>query len=339
VSGPLPGVLAPIAWPASRLYAAAIRVRNARYDAGRGVQSIGVPVISVGNLSVGGTGKSPVVRWIVQRLRDHGVEPVIAMRGYAAPPGGGPGDEQREHEHLLGDVPVVAAPDRVAALTAYLAGHPSTGCVVLDDGFQHRRLARDLDLVLIDATRDTVHDRVLPLGWLREPAASLRRADAVVVTRAAGVDGPLAAAIERLHGRPPLAWSRHAWAGLERHDRGGATREPVSWLAGRRIVTMLGVGHPDAVRRQAEAAGAVIVADVPARDHEAYDRPKVALARGLCEGVDALLLTSKDWVKAVDLIDLETWPTPIVVPRLELEVFEGAAALEGRILEAVKCPS
>jgi tetraacyldisaccharide 4'-kinase len=209
--------------------------------------------------------------------------------------------------------------------------------VVLDDGFQHRRLARDLDLVLIDATRSELDDRLLPYGWQREPASSLRRADAVIVTRSNGVDERLAAVIERWHGRPPLAWTRHAWTTLQVHTGGVTAAEAVAWLAGRRVVTMLGVGNPAAVRSQAESAGAVIVADLPVRDHEAYDRSKMMQAKGLCDGMDALLMTPKDWVKARDLIDLESWPTPIVVPQLEIEVLQGVDALDDRILQAVTC--
>ncbi len=334
MNGPLPGLLAPLTVPASWVYGLAVRARNARFDRGAGVAAVSVPVISVGNVTAGGSGKTPMVRWVVQRLVRAGVQPAIAMRGYAAP-GGEAGDETLEYRLLLPDVGVIADPDRVGALRSFLPQNPQIGCVVLDDGFQHRRLQRDLDLVLIDATRDTMRDRLLPRGWLREPLERLRRAHAIIVTRAGAVDERLSDAIRRWHGRPPIAWSRHEWTGLAVFGPGeGHEERPVTWLDGKRVITLLGVGNRPSVLRQVEAAGASVVADVPARDHERYDRAKMMLVKSLCEGVDALVMTSKDWVKVRRLIDITDWPAPIAVPWLEIDVFEGAEALTTMIVEA-----
>ncbi len=335
MSGPLPGVLAPLTVPASWLYGLVVDARNARFARGNNVADVEVPVISVGNITVGGVGKTPMVALIAGWLRARGRVPAIAMRGYHASPGE-PGDEQLEHRLRLPGVHVVADPDRVAALRSFLPTHPEVDCVILDDGFQHRRLQRDLDLVLIDATRDTLNDRLLPRGFLREPLAGLRRADAVVVTRAAEVDTDLAVRIARLHGRPPVAWCRHAWNGFDRQRPGGPPETlGRDGLRGKRVVTLLGVGNPDSVIDQLRRAGAVIAADIPARDHERYEGPKLTLARGLCDGADALVMTLKDWVKVRPLVDLSSWPVPIVVPRLEIDVFEGADALEQMVVEAV----
>jgi tetraacyldisaccharide 4'-kinase len=334
MNGPLPGLLAGLTVPASWGYGLAVRARNARFDRGVGVATVTVGVISVGNITAGGSGKTPMVRWVVQRLVSAGVKPAIAMRGYAAT-GGEAGDETLEHRLFLADVPVLADPDRVGALRSFLPLNPEIGCVVLDDGFQHRQLHRDLDLVLIDATRDTMRDRLLPRGWLREPLEALGRADAIIVTRADAIDERLSDAIRRRHGRPPIAWSRHAWTGLALFDRRDEPDEiPVGWLDGKRVITLLGVGNRPSVHRQIEAAGAAVVADVPARDHERYDRARMTLVKSLCEGVDALVMTSKDWVKVRRLIDITAWPTPIVVPRLQIDVFDGAEALTTMIVEA-----
>jgi tetraacyldisaccharide 4'-kinase len=335
VSGPLPEILAPLTAPASWLYGLAVALRNRRYDRGGGGASAGVPVVSVGNLTVGGAGKTPMVSWMAAWLREAGHHPAIAMRGYGARPGE-PSDEQQEHIDRLPDVDVVADPDRVSALSAYLPAHPEVDCVLLDDGFQHRRLRRDFDLVLIDATRDTMNDRLLPRGYLREPLANLRRADAVVVTRATSVDGELAERIERHHGRPPVAWTRHTWTRLRviESDRDDERAE-VGWLEGKRVLTLLGVGNPKPIHGQLEAAGATVACNVAARDHERYERQKLVLARGLCEGVDALVMTGKDWVKARQLIDLPTWPVPIVLPWLEIDFIDGADNLKALVLESV----
>ena len=335
MNGPLPGLLAPLTTPASWLYGLAIGARNAAFDRGSAVMPLAVPVLSVGNLTVGGAGKSPMVAWVIERLLGAGARPVIGMRGYGARRGE-MSDEQLEHCSRHPDVPVVADPDRVGALQAFLRQYPEFDCVVLDDGFQHRRLARNLDLVLVDATRHTLHDRLLPRGWLREPLASLRRADAVIVTRAEAVDDELASALRRWHGKPPIAWSRHAWKGLDVHHRPKRPEAaPVSWLDGKRVVTLLGIGNPESVRRQVEAAGAVIVADVPARDHERYGVAKLEAVKSVCNGVDAVVMTPKDWMKVKRLATVESLPVPVVVPILEIDVFEGATALTTMIEHAV----
>ena len=339
MSGPLPGLLAPFSSPLAWAYGAAVRRRNARYDRGEGVQQLDRPVISVGNITVGGTGKTPMVMWIVRQLLESGRSPAIAMRGYGASPSPGAiSDEQAEYFERVTNVPIVAGADRFAALCNYLQDHESIDCVVLDDGFQHRRLARNLDLVLIDATRDTMHDHLLPRGWLREPLENLARADAVIVTRAATIDHDLARSIVRYHGREPIAWSSHRWTHLDLYggrEDGRAEPAAVAWLDAKRVVTMLGVGNPSAVTRQIECAGARVCANIPAADHEAYDRQKILTARGLCGSVDAMVTTAKDWVKIRDLINIGDWPCPIVVPRVEIEFLAGGDMMRRRVLDAV----
>jgi tetraacyldisaccharide 4'-kinase len=210
---PLPRALRPVTVPASRIYGMIVAARNRRFDRGQGVQRIDRPVISIGNLTTGGTGKTPIVTWFAREMLAAGHHPAIAMRGYNARPGQ-LSDEQAEYGELLPDVPVVANPDRVTALREFLPQHPEVDCVLLDDGFQHRQLHRDLDLVLIDAEAGTLRDELLPAGNLREEVGELRRADGVIVTHAKEVDAELAREIERWHGRPPIAWAKHRWKGL-----------------------------------------------------------------------------------------------------------------------------
>jgi tetraacyldisaccharide 4'-kinase len=335
---PLPAALRPLTVPASRVYAAIIAARNRRYDRGQGITPVDRPVISVGNITTGGTGKTPMVAWIARHLVSAGHRPVIAMRGYKASPRAA-GDEHAEYQQVLPDVPVLANPDRIAALREFLPAHPEFDCVILDDGFQHRRLHRDLDLVLIDAQARTLQDDLLPAGHLREPLTSLRRADAVIITHANDIDPILRGEIERWHGRAPLAWSRHRWKHIEIHQTDGScAQHPIDWLRGKRLVTMLGIGRPASVIEQLEALGAKVMASVPAADHERYDLVKLTIARGLCNGCDALVVTRKDWVK-IRAIVADTalkWPCPIVVPALSLEVIEGAEALREMIMEAAR---
>ncbi len=337
MSGPLPGVLAPLTVPASMLYRLAVNARNARFDRGASVVTLDRPVISVGNLTTGGVGKTPMVMWIVELLRSHDYRPVIGMRGYGARYGER-SDEEAEYLDRLGDVPVVAEPDRAAALSTFLADHREVDCVVLDDGFQHRRIARQLDLVLIDASRRTFSDRLLPAGHMREPIANLQRADAVVVTRAESVDHSLSAQIDQNLGQPPVAWSRHLWSHLDLWTAGGSAGVETGWLAGKRVLTMLGVGHPGSIVRQVQGAGAEVAVDVPVSDHQHYDSAQLSAARSRCDRLDAMVTTAKDWVKIRRVIDLERWPVPVVVPRLVIEVFDGQDRLRDLVLAAVTAP-
>jgi tetraacyldisaccharide 4'-kinase len=335
VNGPLPGFLLPLTMPASIVYGMAIAARNRRYDRGVGVQRVNVPVISVGNIVVGGTGKSPFVRHLARLLLAHEHRPVIAMRGYRSAPGEA-SDEQAEHEELLPEIDVLAQPDRLAALRQYLPQHPDIDCVLLDDGFQHRRLHRDLDLVLIDAPRAVPEARLLPAGWLREPPLSLQRADAVIVTHARSVETAVARRIEAHHGRPPLSWTRHAWTGLTVHDpRAGTQAVGIDWLAGRRVLAMVGVARPQTIFDQLAEIGATVAVNVPASDHERYTAGALERVRRLANGLDAVVLAGKDWVKVRRLIDLAAWPAPLVVPESAIEFIAGAAALHDLVLATV----
>jgi len=325
MSGKFPKCLQPLTRPASWGWGAIISLRNRRYDRGHGVHRAELPVISVGNLTTGGTGKTPLVQWIVDRLRDEGHHPAVLLRGYGS---GNPreSDEAMLYREAMEGVPILADPDRVGALGRHLTGQPDTTCAILDDGFQHRRLHRDLDLVLVDATRPLDQLRLLPAGHLREPLQSLRRAHAVIVTRSAGEDPELSARIEALHGRAPLAWTDHQWTGIEVHE-GGATRyEDCQWLSGRRFACRLGIGNPEAARNQLRQAGGEIVVDMPARDHAPFERAEIDRLLKAAGDVDGVFMTAKDRVKAQPLVDAGC-PVPLVVPQLRLRFHSGQAAL------------
>ena len=178
VASALRGILAAAEVP----YTWAVRWRNRRYDCGaKAVHRIGVPVISVGNLTLGGTGKTPMVEWIVRQFLAQGKTVGIISRGYGAH--SGPNDEALELAWKLPGVPHVQDPDRVAAARRAIE---EFGCqvLVLDDAFQHRRIARDLDIVLLDALEPFGYEHVFPRGTLREPLAGLARAHIVALSRA-----------------------------------------------------------------------------------------------------------------------------------------------------------
>ncbi|MEC9372445.1 MAG: tetraacyldisaccharide 4'-kinase [Planctomycetota bacterium] len=333
--GPAPRPLGALLEPA---YRAAVSRRNARFDSGRRVTDVGLPVISVGNISVGGVGKSPMVRRIVAWLREAGAHPAIAMRGYKAK-SGQLSDEEAEHRLHLPDVPIAAQPNRVEGIAALRNSHPEVDCIVLDDGFQHRFVHRDLDIVLIDATRDPFADRLLPAGWLREPTASLRRADAVVLTHAEAVEAPALSALKRsvttAHEAPPIAVTRHDWSALINESDAATAKDA---LRGHRTYIYCGIGNPDAFTKQVQSSGALVTGAAIARDHARIDPPTlrrvVEAARALES--DRIITTAKDWVKiepSLARLESESRP-PFVWPRLDLAFDEGEQGLRAAVLAA-----
>ncbi|MBL0926279.1 MAG: tetraacyldisaccharide 4'-kinase [Phycisphaerales bacterium] len=336
MSGPLPTWLAPIARLGECVYRAEVARRNARYDRGIGVTHLPVPVISVGNLSVGGTGKTPMALRLLGALTDAGRRPALAMRGYAKPRGVQHSDEELQYRNAFPRLTIVAQPDRLAGLRPLLAKPPADGgpdVVVLDDGFQHRSIARGLDIVMIDAERSPFTDRCLPAGWLREPVSSLRRAHAVVIN---GLEttavGSIAEACQKANPSLLVARATRRWTSLI--DEDDARRAPHT-LRGARVLAMLAIGHPGQVVAQLRALGASHVQLVAERDHHPWTETDLARASrtALTERCDAILTTEKDWTKLAALAP----PTigrrpPILRPVLALE---GDGAFE-RLLARAK---
>lgn len=333
---PLP-ILGPALEP---LYRAAVARRNRAFDAGARVTRLPVPVISIGNISVGGTGKTPMVRWIIQTLRGLGAHPGIAMRGYGHKHAG-ISDEQQEHADRLPDTPIAANPDRVAASRELVERHHAD-CIVLDDGFQHRFVARDLDIVLIDATRCPFQSRCLPAGWLREPVASLARAQIIILTRASRVPPETLEHLDsRLHAAFPDAAilpADHHWAALE-SDR--ATL-PVSWLHARPTFIACAIGNPRAFIDQARDHSARILGTLVRRDHHAWTRRDAdrLIEMGVARR-GALLTTHKDWVKLRRLHD-DQLSSATVRPVVEMTLPDTAAGILrqtlARIVKALPDP-
>lgn len=334
--GPLPALLAPLAC-AEPLYRWAVARRNAAFDRGERVWRAPFPVVSVGNLSVGGSGKSPVVARLARELLAHHRRPVIVMRGYRKR-AGQPSDEEAEYAEAAPGVPVLAAPDRAGAIASFHAGGGRADCALLDDGFQHRFVARDLDIVLVDATRDPFADRCLPAGWLREPVESLRRAHAVVVTRADLVDrrtlDALRGAIARVAPSALLASCAHRWSRVDAFgEREG--REPPEFLERRRVFVLSGIGNPGALRRQVERARAMVVGERALRDHAHYTPGLVSAITGEAQraGGEFVLTTAKDWVKIRPLLGEARAPVSWLVPRVDVEFLDGVDALLARVLD------
>jgi tetraacyldisaccharide 4'-kinase len=281
-------------------YGGAVRVRNRAYDLGLlPIHACNAPVVCIGNVSLGGTGKTPLVAWAAQHLAALGMRPAIVSRGYGARRGE-LSDEAAELGLLLPGVPHVADPDRVAAARRAVAA--GADAVVLDDGFQHRRLARDLDIVAVDATDPFGCGFLVPRGLLREPMHGLARADAVVLTRCTLADPARRADIRtalarHASGLPPVwAEATHRPVGLR--QAGGET-QPLDSLRGRRVVACAGIGNPAAFRESLQSLGADVAAFRAFPDHHAYsprdlDELGAWAAR---ERATLLVTTLKDLVK------------------------------------------
>jgi tetraacyldisaccharide 4'-kinase len=249
-------------------WALAQSVKSGAYGVGlRRARRLPVPVISVGNLAVGGTGKTPFVAWLVQRLRVRGRVPGVLARGYGPPVPGGLSDEGAVLEHLLGPgLPQVEDPDRLRGGRRLLREHPEVDVLVLDDGFQHRRLHRDLDVVLVDARNPLGFGRLLPRGLLRERPAALARAGVVVLTR---VERAEADEVERARTalarwtRAPLVRARTEPLSVET----GSGREPAGALAGLDVFAVSGLGDPSAFEDTLTRLGARVVGRRRLPDH------------------------------------------------------------------------
>lgn len=279
--------------PGWLVYRPLVGLRNLAYDFGwRPVFTLPVPVVSVGNLAAGGTGKTPFCAWLCRRLENAGGKPAVLMRGYGGD--GGPNDEAR-----LLQVPVICDPDRVRGGQQAIAAGAT--CLVLDDGFQHRRLRRNLDIVLIDALRPWGGGAVLPLGLLREGRSALKRAGCLVLTRSDQVDEATRDALvsSLMRWNVPVICARHQPVALRDLDGldGDHHREPAV-LSGAPVVLASGIGNPLGFEHTARNLGWKIQAHLRFPDHHAYSDADCAALRAAAQQHQAtLVVTAKDAVK------------------------------------------
>lgn len=327
--------------PLAFAYRGLMAVRNVYYDwLPLASHAAGVPVISVGNLSTGGTGKTPMTIDLVGRLVKRGRRPAILTRGYAAA-AGQIADEVQEFHEALPDVAVVVDADRVRG-AATARRRFNVDCLVLDDGFQHRRLRRDLDVVLIDAMNPWGGGAMLPAGRLREPPAALRRASLVVVTRVNLVEQPaLAVILQRVRAVAPAASILQSRLVVERLTATDATSRPPDALSGRPVMAVSGVGNPASFSALLARYGARLAAAREFRDHYAYGRADaVAVAAAARRSAaEWVVTTRKDWVKLLPLWQSLCDAPPLVRvdvrmewsdPRLLDEALERVAPPTGR---------
>ena len=342
-TGPMAVATRMVLWLITPAYRLAVGLRNRKFTRHTSaVTRVDVPVVSIGNLTTGGTGKSPMVIWLSQRLRELGLRVAIISRGYGGQrdaSGTRPNDEALEMQQRLPDVPQLQDPDRIKSATIAIE-ELETQCLVMDDGFQHRRLHRDLDVVLIDATNPFGYGYLLPRGLLREPIGALARADVVVITRCQQVDQSAIDAILKVIAQATAGdhqstvicqtqtvakrWLQFDGQSMEVNDFGAVP-----------VMACCAIGNPDSFVKTAKLSGANVVGQKFFPDHHAFTRDDiesvVRLARE--KGADRIICTHKDLVKiAINQFD----GMPFFALQIDLKFTHGEKMLIGKLRELIK---
>lgn len=344
--------------PASWVYSAAMRARSLAFEKGLlHIEHAPIPVVSVGNLIVGGAGKTPVVIELTRRLFAAGHRPAVLTRGYGA---------ERDDARLVadagglhldfrqaGDEPlliarrcegrtVLAGPDR-AELALRAAGEHGSTVAILDDGMQHRRLHRDLEIVVIDASAPLGNGRALPGGPLREPISALARANLVWLSRTDELGGrPMstAAELETLVSRFDLPVVRACYriAGLT--DLIGGDPRPVEWLDGRSVHALSGVARPRSFLQTLTAAGARLTGNSDFGDHHAFTAAEFSavLDEAKREGAQ-VVTTEKDAQRLAALAPDAKTVAQVAVVVVDTEVLEGESFLDAALARLAPAPT
>ena len=348
--------------PLGVLYSAITRARLALYRRGAlAVHKVNSPVISVGNITTGGTGKTPLVEWIARAAAREGRRPCVLTRGYGREDAGRRvlvsdgervladasegGDEPRLlAESLRGIAAVLSDADRVAA-ARWAEEHLKSDLFILDDGFQHLRLARDLDIVAIDATNPWGGGRLLPAGRLREPLKGLGRADLLIITRTEQVADAdtLGKRAARLSGGRPVIFSRTRTRAVrplgEAATRGDSPEAPAQpsplvpdTLSSQPAAAFCAIGNPAAFFAHLRSDGLTLNHTRSFPDHHIYTQADVdeLAAEAARRGARALVTTAKDAVKLRSL----GFGLPCYVLEIELE-FDDEERLTDMLREAL----
>lgn len=328
--GPVPSLLRGLLGMFTIVYAALHRSRQILYRIGIfRSHKFPCPVVSVGNITAGGTGKTPLVEFLARWFARKNYRTAILARGYGRGSVRGSDDEDLISEMELENVVRLPGADRVAtgrrALTEYRAD-----LLVLDDGFQHYRVQRGLDIVAVDATQPFANGHLLPRGLLRERPSALRRADLVILTRTDQIPpaeledlrrkiGP---AVETVH-KPVHV--RSLW---------NRKKHGLDWLRGRNVYAFCGVGNPEAFRRTLESVGAKVVKFLFFEDHHAYVPQDLRRMNAEAQEfmAEAIVTTEKDATK----VNAEGFELPLAALRIEIEITRNEELLEERLLAVIR---
>ena len=313
-------------------YGMGVRLRTLLFSLGLlHAKKLPCPVISIGNLTVGGTGKTPLVMSLAQTLCEKGLPVAILTRGYQREKVSGPllsdgktillskkesGDEPYLMAESLKEIPILIGKDRFRNGQLALRKFLVRG-VILDDGFQHLPLHRDLDIVLIDASISFGDGHLLPRGILREPLSHLRRAHLFLLTKVEDPEAcrPLETELHRVH-PAPIFHSHFEPVGLVR-PRGEV--DDLRVLQGRRMIALSGVGNPGYFASQLNKIGVRVIREIIYPDHHVYVAKDIAALAGHLKEADGIVTTEKDMVK---LKDLDVGHLPFWALRIRFKIWE-----------------
>jgi tetraacyldisaccharide 4'-kinase len=339
-------------WPLSIPYQAVVQVRNRLYDIGvLTSKSVSAPVISIGNISAGGTGKTPTVIHLLERIRrlnaGRKIKTAVVSRGYKGLGRGtqvvADGRKQLVDFMTAGDEPVMIAEASHGTIVITDANRVrgcrkaiddlKAGLILLDDGFQHRKLHRDLDIVLLDGRNPLGNNRLLPAGFLREPTSSLKRADLIVLSKAVGTEEELtdrAKKLSELLNKPVIATRmvKKYWRRLD-----GSELFQVEEIGGKRVLAFAGIAKPDYFFDDVTQLGADLVRSIPLPDHCGYSKAQIdyismAYVRTKSEW---LVTTSKDALKLPVIMRF----LPVYYLDTEIEVVAGGDVLDEMLMKVM----
>lgn len=341
----------------SAFYWLGYRLRVLTYQAGIVKPTrLKAKVISVGNITLGGTGKTPLVVYLAQKLKKSGFKAAVLTRGYKRRKRGltelvgksknkvhwtEVGDEPYLLTSRLEDIPVVVSKDRGASGVRAEKKY-QVEVLVLDDGFQHWRLSRDLDIVVIDSTNPFGNSRLLPAGILREPLSSLKRADVFVLNRVDQVakKQDIVSVLRSYNQEAPIIESRYKINSIERlfspspGGRGSPIRVEEKELSGKKVLAFSGIGNPVSFEKSLELLEVEVIKHHKFSDHFSYEKPDIMNLEREAQksGADFMITTEKDSVRIPMMDDLQI---PIYVLRIDLVIIEGEELLwkeiEGRL--------
>ena len=330
----LPLPLRLLLWPLSKLYGAYVRRRSALYASGKlKHRRLKAPVISVGNLTVGGTGKTPMVLWLAQKFLGEGKRVAILSRGYRGSHGSS--DEVSLLRRRLGDrVLIGVGPDRFENGARLESQYP-IDIFLLDDGFQHLQLARDLNILMLDGSRKLTNEQLLPAGFLREPISACRRADILIVSRKS--EHPSIEARDSQSYSIFYAQTRLLGFRLLHAD---PTEKYLSEIVPGPFLAFCGIGNPDGFFDDLARWHVPLVEKKAYRDHHKYSASELRSlqSRAQASGATALITTEKDaenlpqikfdlpvWIAAIDLVFTNESELVAAIDR-KLAARQGAAA-------------
>lgn len=314
-------------------YGWAVRTRTFLYSLGLlKTKQLSRPVISVGNITVGGTGKTPLVMALSEGLMERGIPTAILSRGYRGKKGSGPlvtdgrrvllspeesGDEPFLMASVLKGIPILIGKDRLKNGKMALDRFPVRG-FLLDDGFQHLPLLRDLNILLVDSQIGFGDGHLLPRGILREPLSHLRRADLFLMTKAEDPEAcqSLESILRKIHPSAPIFHSHYEPAGLIHPD---GKVEPLHLFKGKKVIALSGIANPAYFSMLLKKCGMEVVGEVIFPDHHRYTALDLLSIKGKVKEVGWIVTTEKDMVK---LKKLPLDPLPLLSLRIEMKIWE-----------------